>query len=38
MPKRREKQYLIIARDDMSGWIKARAIPNKGAKAIATFI
>ena len=38
MPNRRGKQYLVVARDDMSGWVEARALSNKGAKAVATFI
>jgi hypothetical protein len=38
MPGRRGKQYLIIARDDMSGWVEARAVANKEAKTVALFI
>lgn len=38
MPERRGKLYLIVVRDDMSGWIEARALSNKGAKDIAIFI
>jgi hypothetical protein len=38
MPLKREKQYLIVARDDISRWVKARAVLNKEAKTIALFI
>jgi hypothetical protein len=38
MPLHKEKQYLIIARDDISSWVKARAILNKEAKTITLFI
>ena len=38
MPSRRGKQYLIVARDDMSGWVEARAVLNKEAKTVALFI
>jgi hypothetical protein len=32
------KQYLIIARDDMSGWVEAKAVVNKKVKIIILFI
>jgi hypothetical protein len=32
------KQYLIIARDDISGWVEARAVVNKEAKIVTLFI
>jgi hypothetical protein len=35
---RKGKQYLIVAQDDMSGWVEAKAILNKKAKTIALFI
>ena len=35
---RRGKKYLIVARDDISGQVKARAVINKEAKIVATFI
>jgi hypothetical protein len=38
MPKRSRKQYLVIARNNISRWVKIRAISNKGARAIAVFI
>jgi hypothetical protein len=38
MPLRKEKQYLIVAQDNISRWVKARAVLNKEAKTIALFI
>ena len=32
------KQYLIMARDDISGWVKAKAVVNKEAKIVILFI
>jgi hypothetical protein len=34
MPIYKGKQYLIIARDDISSWVKAKAIINKEAKIL----
>jgi hypothetical protein len=38
MPTRNGKKYLVVARDDMSGWVEARALASKEAKGIADFI
>jgi hypothetical protein len=38
MTKRQGKQYLVVARDDMSGWVEARALSHKTAAAVASFI
>jgi hypothetical protein len=38
MTKRQGKQYLVVARDDMSGWVEARALSHKTAVAVASFI
>ncbi len=38
MPARKGKKYLIVARDDMSGWPEARAVSNKEAYTITLFI
>lgn len=38
MPKQKGKQYLVVARDDMSGWVEARALALKDAKSVAKFI
>ena len=38
MPAYRGKQYLVVAQDDISGWVKAKVVANKEAKTIALFI
>jgi hypothetical protein len=38
MPTRNGKKYLVVARDDISGWVEAKALASKEAKSIADFI
>jgi hypothetical protein len=35
---RGRKRYLVVARDDMSGWVEARLMTSKHAKKVAEFI
>ena len=34
----RGKQYLVVARDDLSGWVEARAIKNADSAAVSKFL
>ena len=38
MPTQDGKKYLVVARDDMSGWVEARALSSKTADQVAKFI
>lgn len=38
MPHDSGKRFLVIARDYLSGWPEARALPNNRLKTIAKFI
>ena len=38
MPQNQGKKYIIIARDDLSGWPEAKAIPSLHSKHVARFI
>jgi len=38
MPASEGKSYLIIARDDLSGWVEARALANTTSAVVAQFL
>ena len=38
MPACSGKDYLVVARDDLSGWVEARALANATSEAVAKFI
>jgi hypothetical protein len=38
MPPCNRKHYLVIARDDLSGWAESRALANATSAAVARFI
>ena len=38
MPPQKGKKYLLVARDNMSGWVEARVVLNKEAYTVALFI
>jgi hypothetical protein len=38
MPLVQGKRYMVLARDDLSGWVEGRALANPDSKAIAKFI
>ena len=38
MPRVQNKKYLVVARDDLSGWVEARALEANTAKAVAKFL
>jgi hypothetical protein len=38
MPKASGYNYIVDARDDLSGWLEARMLHNKSSKATAKFI
>jgi hypothetical protein len=38
MPAVKGKRYIVVARDDLSGWVEARALSRADSKAIAKFI
>lgn len=38
MPPCQGKRYLVVARDDLSKWVEARALSNANSKAVAKFI
>jgi hypothetical protein len=37
MPECEEKSYLVVARDDLSDWVKSRALINVNVKTVAKF-
>ena len=38
MPSREGKKFLVAARDDLSGWVEARAIGNANSLSVARFL
>jgi len=38
MPPCKGKNYLVVARDDLSGWVEARALLSANSAAIADFL
>jgi len=38
MPSCKGKNYLVVARDDFSGWVEARALLSANLAAIADFL
>ena len=38
MPTSNGKSYLIVARDDVSGWVEARALAKLSSEAVAKFV
>ena len=38
MPRRRGVGYVVVAREDLSGWAEARALKNADSKAVARFL
>jgi hypothetical protein len=38
MPKHKGKNYLVMARDDLSGWVEARALAKADSLAVAGFL
>ena len=38
MPPCEGKNYLVVAREDLSGWVEARALSNANSAAVAKFL
>ena len=38
MPTRQGKSYLVVARDDLSGWVEARALSKANSENVAKFL
>ena len=37
MPPCKGRNYLVVAREDLSGWVEARALTNANLAAVAKF-
>jgi hypothetical protein len=38
LPKCQGKQYLVVARSDLSGWVEARALASNDSRSVAAFL
>ncbi|CAD7068778.1 unnamed protein product [Tilletia caries] len=38
LPKALGQRYLVVARDDLSGWVEARALRHKSSRSVARFL
>ena len=38
MPLTDRKKFLVLAREDLSGWVEGRALRNNDAKSISKFL
>jgi hypothetical protein len=38
LPKSHGKQYLVVARSDLSGWVEARALRSNDSRSVAAFL